>query len=133
MAKDLAGTSVTVNVLVPGGVTNTGMVPLEAGLWPKRRSQTARTESIIGSNGILIVNARVGIPFSGGLIGVAEARGRDPCCQSEGGHIWATLRVENYPGGDNAGGTATAGADWTSSGAGRGVPQASRRCKYPPL
>jgi NAD(P)-dependent dehydrogenase (short-subunit alcohol dehydrogenase family) len=31
MAKDLASTGVTVNVLVPGGVTNTGMVPLEAG------------------------------------------------------------------------------------------------------
>ena len=31
MAKDLAGSGVTVNVLVPGGVTNTGMVPLEAG------------------------------------------------------------------------------------------------------
>ena len=31
MAKDLAGTGVTVNVLIPGGVTNTGMVPLEAG------------------------------------------------------------------------------------------------------
>ena len=31
MAKDLAGTGVTVNVLVRGGVTNTGMVPLEAG------------------------------------------------------------------------------------------------------
>jgi NAD(P)-dependent dehydrogenase (short-subunit alcohol dehydrogenase family) len=31
MAKDLAGTGITVNVLVPGGVTNTGMVPLEAG------------------------------------------------------------------------------------------------------
>jgi len=31
MAKDLVGTGVTVNVLVPGGVTNTGMVPLEAG------------------------------------------------------------------------------------------------------
>jgi NAD(P)-dependent dehydrogenase (short-subunit alcohol dehydrogenase family) len=31
MAKDLAGTGVTVNVLVPGGVTNTGMVPLDAG------------------------------------------------------------------------------------------------------
>jgi NAD(P)-dependent dehydrogenase (short-subunit alcohol dehydrogenase family) len=31
MAKDLAGTGVTVNVVVPGGVTNTGMVPLEAG------------------------------------------------------------------------------------------------------
>jgi NAD(P)-dependent dehydrogenase (short-subunit alcohol dehydrogenase family) len=31
MAKDLAGSGVTVNVLVPGGVTNTGMVPLDAG------------------------------------------------------------------------------------------------------
>ena len=31
MAKDLDGTGVTVNVLVPGGVTNTGMVPSEAG------------------------------------------------------------------------------------------------------
>src|SRR5215472_6111028 len=31
MAKDVAGTGITVNVLVPGGVTNTGMVPLEAG------------------------------------------------------------------------------------------------------
>ena len=31
MAKDLAGTGVTVNVLIPGGVTNTGMVPFEAG------------------------------------------------------------------------------------------------------
>jgi NAD(P)-dependent dehydrogenase (short-subunit alcohol dehydrogenase family) len=31
MAQDLAGTGVTVNVLVPGGVTNTAMVPLEAG------------------------------------------------------------------------------------------------------
>src|SRR5258708_5961362 len=31
MAKDLAGTGVAVNVLGPVGVTNTGMVPLEAG------------------------------------------------------------------------------------------------------
>jgi NAD(P)-dependent dehydrogenase (short-subunit alcohol dehydrogenase family) len=31
MAKDLAGSGVTVNVLVPGGMTNTGMIPLEAG------------------------------------------------------------------------------------------------------
>jgi NAD(P)-dependent dehydrogenase (short-subunit alcohol dehydrogenase family) len=31
MAKDLEGTGVTVNVLVPGGVTNTAMVPQEAG------------------------------------------------------------------------------------------------------
>jgi NAD(P)-dependent dehydrogenase (short-subunit alcohol dehydrogenase family) len=31
MSKDLAGSGITVNVLVPGGVTNTPMVPLEAG------------------------------------------------------------------------------------------------------
>jgi NAD(P)-dependent dehydrogenase (short-subunit alcohol dehydrogenase family) len=31
MSKDLDGTGVTVNVLVPGGVTNTPMVPIEAG------------------------------------------------------------------------------------------------------
>jgi NAD(P)-dependent dehydrogenase (short-subunit alcohol dehydrogenase family) len=31
MAKDLAGTGVTVNVLVPGGITNTPMVSDEAG------------------------------------------------------------------------------------------------------
>jgi NAD(P)-dependent dehydrogenase (short-subunit alcohol dehydrogenase family) len=31
MAKDLARTGVTVNVLVPGGMTNTGMIPQEAG------------------------------------------------------------------------------------------------------
>ena len=31
MAKDLADTGVTVNVLVPGGMTNTGMIPAEAG------------------------------------------------------------------------------------------------------
>jgi NAD(P)-dependent dehydrogenase (short-subunit alcohol dehydrogenase family) len=30
MAKDLDGTGVTVNVLVPGGMTNTGMIPSEA-------------------------------------------------------------------------------------------------------
>jgi NAD(P)-dependent dehydrogenase (short-subunit alcohol dehydrogenase family) len=31
MAKDLAGTGVTVNVLVPGGATNTGMIPEGSG------------------------------------------------------------------------------------------------------
>jgi len=31
MSKDLDGTGVTVNVLVPGGVTNTPMVPMESG------------------------------------------------------------------------------------------------------
>jgi NAD(P)-dependent dehydrogenase (short-subunit alcohol dehydrogenase family) len=41
MAKDLAGTGVTVNVLVPGGVTNTGMVPLEAGYQREEMIQPA--------------------------------------------------------------------------------------------
>jgi NAD(P)-dependent dehydrogenase (short-subunit alcohol dehydrogenase family) len=31
MAKDLAGSGVTVNVLVPGGITNTGMIPEGSG------------------------------------------------------------------------------------------------------
>jgi NAD(P)-dependent dehydrogenase (short-subunit alcohol dehydrogenase family) len=39
MAKDLAGTGVTVNVLVPGGVTNTGMVPHESGFDRERMIQ----------------------------------------------------------------------------------------------
>jgi NAD(P)-dependent dehydrogenase (short-subunit alcohol dehydrogenase family) len=41
MAKDLDGTGVTVNVLVPGGVTNTGMVPLEAGYQREEMIQPA--------------------------------------------------------------------------------------------
>src|SRR3984893_7060199 len=41
MAKDLAGSGVTVNVLVPGGVTNTGMVPLEAGYTREEMIQPA--------------------------------------------------------------------------------------------
>jgi NAD(P)-dependent dehydrogenase (short-subunit alcohol dehydrogenase family) len=41
MAKDLDGTGVTVNVLVPGGVTNTGMVPQEAGFDRARMIQPA--------------------------------------------------------------------------------------------
>jgi NAD(P)-dependent dehydrogenase (short-subunit alcohol dehydrogenase family) len=39
MSKDLAGTGVTVNVLVPGGVTNTGMVPHESGFDRERMIQ----------------------------------------------------------------------------------------------
>jgi NAD(P)-dependent dehydrogenase (short-subunit alcohol dehydrogenase family) len=39
MAKDLAGTGVTVNVLVPGGVTNTGMVPHGSGFDRERMIQ----------------------------------------------------------------------------------------------
>jgi NAD(P)-dependent dehydrogenase (short-subunit alcohol dehydrogenase family) len=39
MAKDLDGTGVTVNVLVPGGVTNTGMVPHESGFDRERMIQ----------------------------------------------------------------------------------------------
>ncbi len=41
MAKDLDGSGVTVNVLVPGGVTNTGMVPLESGFDRDRMIQPA--------------------------------------------------------------------------------------------
>jgi NAD(P)-dependent dehydrogenase (short-subunit alcohol dehydrogenase family) len=41
MAKDLADTGVTVNVLVPGGVTNTGMVPPESGFPRDRMIQPA--------------------------------------------------------------------------------------------
>ena len=41
MAKDLAGSGVTVNVLVPGGVTNTGMVPMQAGFDRQRMIQPA--------------------------------------------------------------------------------------------
>ncbi|HEX3884567.1 MAG TPA: SDR family oxidoreductase [Stellaceae bacterium] len=41
MAKDLDGTGVTVNVLVPGGVTNTAMVPLESGFDRERMIQPA--------------------------------------------------------------------------------------------
>jgi len=37
MAKDLEGTGVTVNVLAPGGITNTPMVSDEAGFEPPRR------------------------------------------------------------------------------------------------
>ncbi|MBV8889059.1 MAG: SDR family oxidoreductase [Alphaproteobacteria bacterium] len=39
MAKDLDGTGVTANVLVPGGVTNTGMVPAESGFARDRMIQ----------------------------------------------------------------------------------------------
>jgi len=39
MAKDLDGTGVTVNVLVPGGVTNTPMVPHESGFERERMIQ----------------------------------------------------------------------------------------------
>jgi len=39
MSKDLDGTGVTVNVLVPGGVTNTPMVPQESGFERERMIQ----------------------------------------------------------------------------------------------
>jgi NAD(P)-dependent dehydrogenase (short-subunit alcohol dehydrogenase family) len=39
MAKDLDGSGVTVNVLVPGGVTNTAMVPAESGFDRQRMIQ----------------------------------------------------------------------------------------------
>ena len=41
MAKDLTGSGVTVNVLVPGGMTNTGMIPMEAGYTRKDMIQPA--------------------------------------------------------------------------------------------
>jgi NAD(P)-dependent dehydrogenase (short-subunit alcohol dehydrogenase family) len=41
MSKDLDGTGVTVNVLVPGGVTNTGMVPAQSGFDRARMIQPA--------------------------------------------------------------------------------------------
>jgi NAD(P)-dependent dehydrogenase (short-subunit alcohol dehydrogenase family) len=41
MAKDLAGTGVTVNIVVPGGVTNTAMVPPEAGFDRQQMIQPA--------------------------------------------------------------------------------------------
>ena len=43
MAKDLEGSGVTVNVLVPGGVTNTAMVPQESGF---DRQQMIQPESM---------------------------------------------------------------------------------------
>jgi NAD(P)-dependent dehydrogenase (short-subunit alcohol dehydrogenase family) len=43
MAKDLEGSGVTVNVLVPGGVTNTDMVPRESGF---DRQQMIQPESM---------------------------------------------------------------------------------------
>ena len=43
MAKDLEGSGVTVNVLVPGGVTNTDMVPQESGF---DRQQMIQPESM---------------------------------------------------------------------------------------
>src|SRR5207302_9288297 len=44
MAKDLDGTGVTVNVLVPGGVTNTPMVPHESGF---DRQQMIQPEAMV--------------------------------------------------------------------------------------
>ena len=44
MAQDLAGTAVTVNVLVPGGPADTPMIPLEAGF---DRSKLVRPQALV--------------------------------------------------------------------------------------
>lgn len=45
MAADLAGTGVTVNVLIPGGVVNTPMIPIDA---PFRREELLQPEEMVG-------------------------------------------------------------------------------------
>jgi len=58
MAKDLEGTGVTVNVLVPGGVTNTAMVPKEAGF---DRQQMIQPEIMAPPLVWLVSNAAGGV------------------------------------------------------------------------
>lgn len=58
MAKDLDGTGVTVNVLVPGGATNTGMIPAEA---PYAREEMIQPEVMASPLVWLVSNAASGV------------------------------------------------------------------------
>ena len=58
MAKDLDGTGVTVNVLVPGGATNTGMIPAEA---PYAREEMIQPEVMAPPLVWLVSNAAAGV------------------------------------------------------------------------
>ena len=59
MAKDLDGSGVTVNVLVPGGVTNTAMVPQEAGF---DRAQMIQPAVMAPPLVWLVSDAAAGVP-----------------------------------------------------------------------
>ena len=58
MAKDLDGTGVTVNVLVPGGATNTGMIPAEA---PYAREEMIQPEIMAPPLVWLVSDAAAGV------------------------------------------------------------------------
>jgi NAD(P)-dependent dehydrogenase (short-subunit alcohol dehydrogenase family) len=58
MAKDLAGTGVTVNVIVPGGLTNTGMIPDEA---PYAREDMIQPEVMVPPLTWLLSEAASGV------------------------------------------------------------------------
>ena len=58
LAKDLDGTGVTVNVLVPGGATNTGMIPAEA---PYAREDMIQPEVMAPPLVWLVSNAAGGV------------------------------------------------------------------------
>jgi NAD(P)-dependent dehydrogenase (short-subunit alcohol dehydrogenase family) len=58
MAKDLAGTGVTVNVIVPGGLTNTGMIPAEA---PYARDDMIQPEVMVPPLQWLLSEAASGV------------------------------------------------------------------------
>src|SRR4051812_2072855 len=58
MAKDLDGTGVTVNVLVPGGATNTGMIPAEA---PYAREEMIQPDVMAAPLVWLVSNEAAGV------------------------------------------------------------------------
>jgi NAD(P)-dependent dehydrogenase (short-subunit alcohol dehydrogenase family) len=58
MAKDLAGTGVTVNVIVPGGLTNTGMIPAAA---PYARDDMIQPEVMVPPLTWLLSEAASGV------------------------------------------------------------------------